>query len=212
MKKFCKICFPVFLLLAFAFTACGSQGQAAAGGSGQTGTAPEFTGNSPDLYGEVKAISGTEVTLALIELPRQRFNREQGGDRPEGNNAGGNAGNNGENRFNRGNGDGASPGANPDGGSDGTNMPRRNNGQRSMPDIQRSYTGETVTLNIPAGTPISTFERGDGAMTEKKLTLGDIKAGALLQVWYKKEPAGSKEIESIRLTQAPASSNTDAAQ
>ncbi len=231
MKKLLTIC----ILLAVILTACGSQGQAAAGNPERTGGTTAFAGNSPDLYGEVKSISGSEITLALIELPQRRSGGEAGPRRKGGNNgSGGSAGadaNGGPEGGNspegsgrpdggsRPEGDNSPEGGNrPDGGnrSDGGNRPeggntlRGNNGFNGGAGMQRNYTGETVTLDISADTPITTFERGSGGAEEKKLTLGDIKAGDLLQVWYKKEPADSKEIESIRLIRIPAPSNQDA--
>ena len=230
MKKLLTI----FILLAVLLAACGSQGQAAAGNTERTGGAPAFAGNSPDLYGEVKSISGSEITLALIELPQRRFGGEAGPRSGGNNGSGGTAGADangapgggnspeGSGRRDGGNrtegGDRPSSDNRPNGGNrqegstrpDGGNTPRGNNGFNGGADMQRNYTGETVTLKIPENTPISTFERGNGGTEEKKLTLGDIKAGDLLQVWYKKEPADSKDIESIRLMRIPAPANQDA--
>jgi hypothetical protein len=76
--------------------------------------------------------------------------------------------------------------------------------------MPRNYTGETVTLNIPSGTPISTYQRGNGNTAEQQLSLSDIKQGSILMVWYKKDSGNGKDIDRIRVMQVPSSNGANA--
>ena len=212
------ICSIFAVLFSIAFTACGSQTQSAGQDSGQTGgrqssDGAQAPGSSPDLYGEVKSVSGNKITLALIEMPQQRFNRDRSQGQPSGSDGNRNSGqysgnggtrpSNGADAGNRPEGDGNRPDAS--GRPSGGGSPRQGGGFSGSGNMPRDYTGESVTLDVPAETPITTFERGGGDTDEKKLTLQDIKEGSLLQVWYKKDSGDKKEVESMRLIQAPAS-------
>lgn len=185
-----------------------------------------FMGNNPDVYGEVKSISGGQVTLAVLEMPqrrqmtdeeRQNMRERRGGSTQ---NPGGN---------------GSAPSADSNG-----NNGRRQQGGGFMGG-EKKYTGENVTLTISSDTPITTFDMGNrgnrgnrgntangdnpgnssggnnggnsdnysgrnnggnpGGFQEKTLTLSDIKVGEILQIWYKQDSGDKKEIERIRVIQ-----------
>ncbi|KNY28421.1 hypothetical protein [Pseudobacteroides cellulosolvens] len=167
--------------------------------------------NSPDIYGEVKSITGNKLTLALIEIPQRkqlteeemqkmrerRQNADDGtgsGNRPDG--QGGN----------RGGVDGPPPdmpgNSNNMNGSEGGDGNRRGD-MRGM--TQKKFTGQNQDIEIPSSASITTFERGNNEINEKKLTVGDIKVGMTVQVWYKKDNGDKKEIETVRVMQAPSS-------
>lgn len=223
MKKLHIYSIMIVVLLAGLLSACGSQAQSVGQVSGQGDGTQASDGsqapgrNVPDLYGEVKSVSGNEISLALIEMPQQRFNRDQGQGQPsnggENRNSGRPSGDNGQRPSDRpgtGNrpdasgrpdaGNGPNTGSRPgDGGS-----PRQGGGFGGFGNMPRNYTGENVTIVVTEDTPITAFERGNGGTEEKKLTLQDLKEGSLLQVWYKKDSGDKKEVESIRLIPAPA--------
>ncbi len=182
-------------------------------------------GNNPDLFGEVKTISGDKVTINLIEMPQNRQMTDEERQQM---------------RERRPNGTFA---------PDSTRFPRNTRVPNSTrpPDStrppmggftqERNYTGETVTLTISSDIPITTFERGNGGsgenggngdnagnpgaqgnqgnggnrgfgnFQEKQLSLADIKVGSLLQVWYKQDNGDKKEIQNIRVMQAQNGSN-----
>lgn len=50
--------------------------------------------------------------------------------------------------------------------------------------ITPKYTGETKTVKIPAGVPVTTVTRGQSGMETKNIEVKDIKAGDMLQVWF----------------------------
>jgi hypothetical protein len=217
-----KVCLMLFIMLLniLLISSCTKQ-QPAAGNdnSGLQGSPGGFSRNIPDLYGEVKTISGNEVTLALLEIAQpaqltdeQRQNMRNGanGNPQAGNGQRGNR-NNQNNQSNNG-----------------------SNNQRPMGGFaaEKKYTGQTETLTIPEGTAITTYNRGNGnfnrnadnganangdtttgstangssnggnrGFQETQLQLSDIKEGSLIQVWYKEN---SKEINNIRVIQVPA--------
>jgi hypothetical protein len=193
--------------------------------SGQNAGAQDENGrrnwgnNSPDIYGEVKSISGSKLKLALIEIPQRRqpseeelqqmkerrqnsqdgFNGEQNGRGP-GNGPGGD-GFNGPPP-----GDDAVSNINPNGnGNNGNNGNGRNrrDGQGFGGAAQRKLTGENLEIEIPSSASITTFERGNNDFNEKKIKVEDIKVGMTVQIWYKKDNGDKKEIETIRVMQAP---------
>ncbi|MCX7920875.1 MAG: hypothetical protein N3B21_02445 [Clostridia bacterium] len=143
----------------------------------------EFGQNTPDLYGEVKTVSGDKITVALLEMPERRQmteeERQQMRERMQDNTNGqGNA-------------------ANSQGGTAPNDRPRAGAGRGF--GGEKKYTGKSETLTVPSGTTISSFQRGNENFEEKKLSLSDIKQGTLIQVWYKKDTGDKKEIESIRV-------------
>jgi hypothetical protein len=198
-----------------------------------------FMGDNPDVYGEVKAISGGQVTLAVLEMPQMRQLTDE-----ERQNMRERRGRSTQNPEWKGN----APSANPDG-----NNGRRQLGGGFMGE-EKKYSGENVTLTISSETPITTFGMGNwgnrgnrgnppdgdsgnnpgnppdgnngdnpgkpgnpprgnpGGFEEKKLALSDIKVGSLLQVWYKKDSGDNKEIEKIRVIQVPSNQSQNVQQ
>lgn len=145
--------------------------------------------NSPDIYGEVNAVSGSKVTLALIEIPQRRQLTEEEMQQMRERRQNSQERNNGNN-------------------SNGRNG-REGQGFGEM--AQRKLTGENMDIEIPSSAEITTFERGNDDFSEKKLKLEDVKVGMTVQVWYKKDNGDKKEIETIRVMQAPALRDSETA-
>lgn len=148
----------LILLILFSvilFSSCGSQVSADNGANPSLSAAGAFARNTPDLYGEVKSISGNDVTLALLEMPRQgqfgqgQRNRNGNGD------GNGNGNENGNNSQASGQNGGSTAGSSGNNDGNGNTRPR---GNFSMP---RNYTGQTETVTIPSDTPITSFARGN---------------------------------------------------
>ncbi|AOY77140.1 hypothetical protein [Clostridium formicaceticum] len=130
------------------------------------GRSPNAEQNPPDLYGKVKSIVGNEVLLELAEIPEIRTEQQNNGDqRPI-------------NEVAVGGGMGPMPG-----------------GQRPGGNREIKYTGETTTLLIPVGVPITSF----GQNTSKQLDIGDIYEGTLLQIWFDKDD--EERIIQVRIIQ-----------
>lgn len=176
-------------------SACGSNPQSA-GSNDPNASSPSPSavsgsqrGNfaAPDVYGEVKSVNGNDISVALLEMPQ----------RPQRNNT-------------QGSGDSTAPqGSKPQGTRpSGTGNGQRQGGGMNAP---KKYTGATQTVTVAADTQISTFERGSGngngngnnRPTQKDIKVSDIKAGSIIQVWYK---SGTKEIQRIMVMQVPAAS------
>ncbi len=124
--------------------------------------------NRPDMMGKVKSIIGNEIILQLAEMPeiQERSESEQ----------------NNEKRAlgvnNNGSGFGGPPG-----------------GMRSGGNREMNFTGETKTLLIPVGVPITSF----GAGGEKELEIEDIYEGSILQIWFDKDD--NEMITQVRMMQ-----------
>lgn len=157
-------------------SSCGKKSSAAYNSSSNSaaGRRGTFSQNVPDLYGEVKSITGNSVTLALLDIPQGRQPNAVGGqNRQRGSSNSGNQGSS----------------------SNGSNA-----GQGRAFSITKKYTGKSETLTIPSGTSITSYQRNsNGSRSEKKLSVSDIKVGSLIQIWYKKNTGSSKEIQSIRV-------------
>ncbi|MDP4180439.1 MAG: hypothetical protein Q8942_05025 [Bacillota bacterium] len=237
MKNFKKVITIIMLLISLGLLAsCGQSSddssQSAQDSNNQDANAQNQNGrnawgnNSPDLYGEVKAISGSKVTLALIEIPqrkqmtdeeRQKMrenmqNRQNGqngnGDfNPQPNGQGGNGDNNPppNNQGSNGDNSGTQNGQNNNGNKRNGNGRNGNgrNGQGFGGMAQRKYTGKTEDVEIPSTASITTFERGNNNFNEKKLKIDDIKVGTIIQIWYKKDNGDKKEIENVRVMPVP---------
>ncbi|SHJ86256.1 hypothetical protein [Paramaledivibacter caminithermalis] len=110
----------------------------------------------PDMFGRVKSIIGNEVVLELAEMP-QREGKGQG-SKDEGKNVGATKGINTDNKL----------GQKPQSGA-----------------VKREFklTGETATILIPVGVPITT--RSSGKI--KNLDIVDIYEGSMLQIWTDKD-------------------------
>jgi len=104
----------------------------------------------PDMFGRVKSIIGNEVVLEIAEMPERTANKN--GDQTN-------------KPIGVPNGEGNGGGQRPQGVGAGREL---------------KFTGETATLLIPIGVPITT--RGQGEL--KEIDLADIYAGALLQIWF----------------------------
>ncbi len=190
-----------------------------------------FMGGNADLYGEVKAINGSKLTISVLEMPQIKQMTDEDRQKMRERRPGGSG--NADNAPN--------PGNAPDSG----NAPKPNASGR--PDRggfmggEKKYTGETVELDVASDTPITSFgmggnmrnrskdtnggsgngnnnsnnndnnnsndgngnggNRGFGNFEEKQLSLSDIKVGSVIQVWYK-DNTDKKEIKNIRVTQA----------
>lgn len=148
-------------------------------------------GNTPDLYGEVKKITNSDIEIALLESAQRRQitdeERQQMQERR----------NNSQNQNRQGN------VQNPNGQDNSQNQNNQPaNGDRARTPVERTYTGKTETISVAADAPITTFERGNGGPPqEKQLKLSDIKAGAVIQVWYKADMKDKKVIDRIRIMQ-----------
>lgn len=127
----------------------------------------------PNLYGRVKSIIGNEVVLELVEMPTMEVNQQRNGE----------AGQRSINEVAMG---GAMPAGPVQGGMGG----QRPGGNREI-----NLTGETRTLLIPVGVPITTF----GSDDSKQLDIGDIYAGTFLQIWFDKND--EERIIQVRMIQ-----------
>lgn len=59
------------------------------------------------------------------------------------------------------------------------------------------FTGETMNIIIPVGTPITSFKQGE----ESQLDLADIYEGTMLQIWFYKDEGETKTVKSVRVMQ-----------
>lgn len=202
MKSIVRTAAAILLIITgILFLSSCSKKTAAGANSNSNSTANKrgtFSQNVPDLYGEVKSVSGNTATLALLEIPQGRQANTNGGqNRSSGN-------------WNRGNnssqqGSGSNNSQNQQGGNTNSN----NSGQGRNFNITKNYTGKSETLTIPSGTSITSFQRSsDGSRNEKQLSISDIKIGSLIQVWYKKNTGSNKEIQNIRIVSIPQSSQS----
>ncbi len=186
----------VVMSTALLLTACGStQSPVATGTPGQESQRSEqSTGNNggenssnagqnqgrqqerPDVYGSVKSIIGNEVVLALAEMPERRTG--QGGT---------------------GQGSGSAPAGNQSGQMPPSGGGQMGGGQGERPTVRRELklTGETLTLLIPVGVPITSFSQGG----MKQLDIADIYEGTMMQIWYDKNDEASKTIVRIMAVQ-----------
>ncbi|WP_411681189.1 hypothetical protein [Clostridium thailandense] len=187
MKKILSI-ITILTVLTFAFTGCGNKSQSSSTQSTSTTESSNSKTNTqssnaskktPDLSGEVTAISGTEITLKLIEVPTA------GGDK----NA---TSTDGQNKDQSTTTDGQSKDKTPP--ADGQNKDKTPPTEGQKPKMEIKYTGETKTLKLADGVSITTMVKNEqsGAQqsgthqggTEKTLAVKDIKVGDRLNVWY----------------------------
>lgn len=66
-------------------------------------------------------------------------------------------------------------------------------------ESQTKLTGETATVIIPVGTPITS---GNTPELMKEVSLPDIRSGVLLRIWLEGGNGGDKSAEYVRLLQA----------
>jgi len=128
-----------------------------------------------DLSGQVVSIKGNEVTIKVIkqpEFPQQNGNNNNGSNSNGSNNNNNNSNNNGNSNNSNSN--------NGNTGNQGTRQRR-----------QLEFTGETKTITIPDGAPITTMVRGNQGRETKQLKVTDIKAEDILQIWYADKDKGT---------------------
>ncbi|MCR4430446.1 MAG: hypothetical protein NUV45_05420 [Tepidanaerobacteraceae bacterium] len=141
------------------------------------------------IAGEVSSISGSTVELKLIEMPQpgprgkqnQQSNQQmQAQDANKGPDAG-----QGQKAPN--NDSGQNPGAPPEAGGNPPEKSENSGSDRMQRQSGLKYTGETKTIDIPDGVEITAMQRGDKGMEQKTISIGDIKVGDILRIWYSDE-------------------------
>ena len=150
----------IFLAFVFILSSCGGNSSNAAATNAAnasdsvnaSGSGGNASANQADLYGEVKSITGSDITLALLVMPAIRQGAPGNGQqrqRPsgQGSQSGGQGTQGSQNQQGQGNGN-------------GTSNPSRGFGGGIAG--QRQYTGETITITVPADAQITTFSRGSG--------------------------------------------------
>lgn len=187
----------ISILMIFVIAGCSSSGDssqnsAPANGNGNAGNGngnrPAF--QKPDIYGEVSAVSGNNVTLKLLKIPQMnRRNGQNGGNSGNGNGAG-----NGN-----GNANGNGNGGNMNGGNGGNGGQRRGGGFMR----QKQYTGEVKTISIPSGVPLTTTTFGQNGPSQTNINLSDVAVGDVLSIYYNSDV---KTIKNIRV-QKPRTGN-----
>jgi hypothetical protein len=123
----------------------------------------------PDVYGEVSAINGNQVTLKLMKNPP--MNRPKAQVRGSGN------------------GNMQTTGTSPGNGN-------IKSGQGGGGMRQPSYTGKEKTITIPDGAQMTTMAKGTNGMEQSKITLDQITTGSTLSIYYDTD---GKTIKSIRV-------------
>lgn len=109
--------------------------------------------NRPNMFGKVRSIIGNEVVLELIEMPTREATGEK--NKKE-----------------------AKKSAFPINSEGGNGGPGERQGNREL-----NFTGETATILIPVGVPITTRSSGE----VKNLEIADIYEGSMLQIWTDEE-------------------------
>lgn len=160
----------ISILMIFVFAGCSNSGNSNSNQSAPNGNRAGF--QKPDVYGEVSAINGNQVTLKLMNIP----------NRPKGQVRGSGTGNMGTS------GTAPAPGNNNGNGN-------RGQGQGGMMR-QRSYTGEEKTITIPNGVQMTTMTRGTNGMQQSSITMDQITTGSTLSIYYDSD---GKTIKSIRV-------------
>ncbi|WP_139380250.1 hypothetical protein [Maledivibacter halophilus] len=112
--------------------------------------------NRPDMFGKVKSIIGNEVILELAEIPQRQKDEGNGKGEDKSPIAVNNVGID------------SRPDQRPQGGAGGR---------------QLKFTGETATIMIPVGVPITIRSSGE----IKNLEIADIYEGSMLQIWIDEE-------------------------
>jgi hypothetical protein len=162
----------ISILMIFVIAGCSNSGNS--NQTAQNGNGNRAGFQKPDVYGEVSAINGNQVTLKLMNIPQ--MNRGAKGQV-----RGSGTGNMGTS--------GAAPGK-MNGNVNGNGGPGKG-GMR-----QRSYTGEEKTITIPNGVQMTTMTRGTNGMEQNTVTLDQITTGSTLSIYYDTD---GKTIKSIRV-------------
>ncbi|SNS61118.1 hypothetical protein SAMN05446037_101469 [Anaerovirgula multivorans] len=125
-----------------------------------------------DLYGKVKSIIGNEIVLELAEIPAMPEREENKQEEKQ--------------SINQiamgGGGQGPMPGGMP-------------GGQRNGGNAELNLTGETQTIMIPVGVPITSL----GQKASNELDIGDVTEGSILQIWFDKDD--SERVVKVRMMQ-----------
>jgi hypothetical protein len=196
-----KISIIAIVILMLSVTACGSGNTTSDNASqsasntensairqGNPGGGPSGQMQQADLMGEVTSVSGNQVELKLVEMPR--FNN---GNRPPQENGKGPADSTATDKK--------SNNATADTGKDtGVAKGERPQGNKQPPQMSMNYTGETKTITIPDSVSISSMGRGKDNSEQKTLSISDIKAGSILQIWYSDE--AKETISKVSVMQA----------
>lgn len=75
--------------------------------------------------------------------------------------------------------------------------------RQKLRDGQIKFTGETVTVTIPVGTPITSGNNINGQQNLKELTLADIRESVFLRIWLEEGGDGeAKTAEYVRVLQS----------
>ncbi|MEL7564415.1 MAG: hypothetical protein AAGU27_05970 [Dehalobacterium sp.] len=123
-----------------------------------------------DLFGQVKSIDGSEVTILVAEMPQLR---EKPGSPPDQNKESAGSQNTEDKRE--------------------ENLPEE---KRNPVNDKITFTGEIQKVVIPEGTSI---ESGMGEKSTE-LKLSDIQEGMLVQIWFEEEDdSESKTIKNVRV-------------
>ncbi len=154
-------------------------------------------GGGRRVIGRVTAVSGNELELELVEaqrgeMPALDSEDAENGPQPGSGASRGNAPD-GQSRPQRGNG-----GSRPEG-----EVPRGFGGGFAGEGQSTEYkpTGETLTVTVPVGTPVSAMGRESAG----SLTFNSIAKGNIIMVSYAENEAGEEYIESIYVMQAAGS-------
>lgn len=148
-----KQLFTAFISILMIFVIAGCSNSGNSNQTAQNGKSGGF--QKPDVYGEVSAINGNQITLKLMNIPQM--------NRPKNQVRGSGTGNMG---------------------TTGTTPENVNGGQGRGGMRQPSYTGQEKTITIPDGVQMTTMTRGTNGMQQNNVTLDQITSGSILSVYY----------------------------
>jgi hypothetical protein len=180
-----KQLFTAFISILMIFVIAGCSNSGNSNQTAQNGKSGGF--QKPDVYGEVSAINGNQITLKLMNIPQM--------NKPKSQVRGSGSGNMQTSGTSPGNGAPPGNGTAPGNGSKG-------GGVMGQP----AYTGKEKTITIPNGTQMTSMTKGTNGMEQSKITLDQITTGSILSVYYDTD---GKTIKSIRV-QKPWSGNGQA--
>jgi hypothetical protein len=162
-----KQLFTAFISILMIFVIAGCSNSGNSNKTAQNGKSGGF--QKPNVYGEVSAINGNQVTLKLMKTPQM--------NRPKGKVRGSGSGNMQTTGTSPGNGN-------------------VNGGQGKGRMRQPTYTGKEKTITIPDGVQMTTMTRGSKGMEQSNITFDQITTGSTLSVYYDTD---GKTIKSIRV-------------
>lgn len=183
MKKILTLVATSAILMSL-FTGCGSQNKTTStqtNGTTTTQSSSSSTNNQnkkmPDLAGEVTAISGSQITLKLIELPTMNSNKDGSTQGSQSANSSTNSSNQNSQQS------GQKPDGNPPS-DQGGQKPSGDQANGQKPKMEVKYTGETKTITISDGVSITSHSMGQNGGSEKTIAVKDIKVGDRLDISY----------------------------